>query len=297
MEDQYAKLLTEQRNQESFQLDSLSEQEIVQLFLQEEKAVDNALQQAATSIAEGMRMVATALQNGQIFLVGAGTSGRLGVLEASECPPTFGTSYEKVVAIMAGGNEAVFTAQEGAEDNPSTAVAELTKHSLSSKDLVIGITASGLTKFVESALHFASQQGTPTILITCNPKTQKDDTVQLLISLAVGPEVLTGSTRLKAGTATKRVLNILTTGGMTKIGKVYENLMVDVQMNSKKLEQRAIRIVSCLGQVDATKAQQLLQQTSGNPKVAIVMARKKLSYLEASQELSAAGGFLRKVID
>lgn len=293
---EYATLMTEQRNDNSCQLDTIDETTIVSLFLEEERAVDAALRMSRAQIARGIAMFASAFSKGRIFMVGAGTSGRLAVLEAAECPPTFGTAPDKIVAIMAGGNSAVFQSQEGAEDDEQDAPRTLRGHRCSNNDLVIGIAASGITRFVHSALGFSRTVCARSILITCNPDIITQDCADLIIGLPVGAEILTGSTRLKAGTACKRVLNILTTGAMARLGKIYQNLMVDVQLTSDKLRDRALRIVCNVGGVDAKHARYLLD-IAGSVKVAIVMARLAIDRHTAEQRLQEANGMLRHVIE
>lgn len=292
----YDGFLTERRNPASFRLDCMGSEDIVGLFLEEERAVDAAIKGARSELARGIDMLAGAYGEGRIFMVGAGTSGRLALLEAAECPPTFGTDPGKIIALMAGGDNAVFRAREGAEDDRQAGGDMLAEHRCGADDLVVGIAASGLTPFVQGALQFARSCRARTILVTCNPAKVPPDCAELVIGLPVGPEVLTGSTRLKAGTATKRALNILTTGAMVRNGKVYQNLMVDVQVRSNKLYARAVRIVSTVAGVDHEAAKTLLEGAGGSAKVAIVMALLGISCEDAKARLGQARGVLREVI-
>ena len=293
----YENLSTEKQNPISLKLDQMNPGQIVELFLEEEKSVDEALRLAAKEIEEAIVKFAKAFREGRIFIFGAGTSGRLGVLEAAECPPTFSSDPEKIIAFIAGGKEAVFRAQEGAEDQKDSAIQELQKQNCQKQDLVIAIAASGVTSYAHGALSYGKNVGAQTILITCNPKVVSGDCADLIVGLPVGPEILTGSTRLKAGTATKRALNMITTGAMVLNGKVYRNLMVDLKIASKKLKNRAMRIISQIAQMDQNKAMEFLEQAHGNLKAAIVMARCNLSYEDSLSKLQKANGVLQKIID
>jgi N-acetylmuramic acid 6-phosphate etherase len=289
----YAALSTEKPNPKSSGLDRLSSRQIVSLMNREDSKVVNAVAAASASIARGADKIAAALRaGGRLYLVGAGTSGRLAVLEAAECPPTFNT--DRVQAIMAGGKQAVFRSQEGAEDQEIPA-RQAIRRSVGPNDVVIGIAASGVTPFVRAALQEAKRRRAATILLTCNPKASAPADVR--IALRVGPEVLTGSTRLKSGTACKMALNMLTTAGMVRWGKVYDHWMVDLQPRSRKLAARGLRLVKELGRVTGAKAETLLKQAGGRVKPAILMARKNISYAQAMKRLSETGGFLRKAVD
>ena len=292
----YASLSTEKMNSRSGNLDRLSSAQIVRLMNREDARVLRAIAQAAPAIARAIELTSSALrEGGHLIFVGAGTSGRLGVIEAAECPPTFGTPPSLIQAIMAGGKAAVFKSKEGAEDSKSEAASAVRRIGVGKRDVVLGIAASGVTPFVKSALQAAKSRQAKTILITCNPKTSPG-LARIVISLSTGPEVLTGSTRLKAGSACKMALNILTTASMVKLGKVYGNRMVDLQPKSRKLVERGIRLIRDVGHASEQEARQLFKKSRGHVKAAIVMARKKVSYLKAVENLKRAEGFLRKVI-
>ena len=253
-----------------------------------------AVRRAESPIARAIRLIARYMKaGGRLHFIGAGTSGRLGVMEAAECPPTFNTPPAMIQAIMAGGPGAVFRSKEGAEDSEKNAAAAI-KRKVRSGDVVVGIAASGVTPFVRTALIRSRRRGAKTILITCNPLAREP--VDIKIALATGPEVLTGSTRLKAGTACKMALNILTTGTMIQLGKVYGNRMVDLQPKSRKLIARGIRLIRDLTGLSQTDAERLFHEARGRVKVAIVMARKKLSYTRANRRLAGVGGYLRKAL-
>src|SRR5947208_5423782 len=232
---------------------------------------------------------------GRLFFVGAGTSGRLGVLEAAECPPTFGTPPRLVQAIMAGGRPAVFRSREGAEDD-ARAAARAVGARVGPGDVVVGVSASGVTPFVRAALAAARRRGARTVLVACNPTTTRGAPADVIIAPAPGPEVLAGSTRLKAGTATKLVLNTLTTAAMARLGKVYGNRMVDLQPRSAKLRERAVRVITEIAGVRRPPAQRVLAESGGSVRVAIVMARCGLSARGAARVLREAGGSLREAL-
>jgi N-acetylmuramic acid 6-phosphate etherase len=258
--DDLAAALTEQRNPRSENLEKLNAQDLVKLFVDEEKFVGEALEGAAVDLARAVELVAESLRKGgRLFYVGAGTSGRLGVLDASEIPPTFGASPELVQGIIAGGATALQRSVEGAEDETSNGALAIDRRGVKDVDVVIGITASGRTPFVVGALERAKALGTKTILLSCNPAREKNATVDLAIDLAVGPEILTGSTRLKAGTATKVALNIISTGAMIALGKVRGNLMIDLNTSSTKLRDRATRMVAELTETDYDSARGQLE--------------------------------------
>jgi N-acetylmuramic acid 6-phosphate etherase len=260
--DDLAAALTEQRNPRSENLEKLSAPELVKLFVDEEKFVGEALKDAAVDLARAVELVAESLRKGgRLFYVGAGTSGRLGVLDASEIPPTFGASPELVQGIIAGGATALQRSVEGAEDETSNGALAIDRRGVKDVDVVIGITASARTPFVLGALARAKALGTKTILLSCNPAREKNATVDLAIDLAVGPEILTGSTRLKAGTATKVALNIISTGAMIALGKVKGNLMIDLNTSSTKLRDRATRMVAELTESDYDSARGQLEES------------------------------------
>jgi N-acetylmuramic acid 6-phosphate etherase len=231
-----------------------------------------------------------------VFLVGAGTSGRLGVVEAAEMPPTFGTTPKLVQAIMAGGQEAVFRAREGVEDNFEEGARSVARLRVSKRDVVIGVSASGITQFVRGALTGARKKGARIVFVTCWPGTELQNFVDLIIAPAVGPEVVAGSTRLKAGTATKMVLNMLTTISMIRVGKTYGNLMVDVQVGSEKLKDRAKRIVAMVTGISPDEAGELLRVAKWNTKAAIVMKNANVSYPQAVRRLRKAHDSVREAI-
>jgi N-acetylmuramic acid 6-phosphate etherase len=260
-----ANALTERRNPRSKNLETMSAQELVELFVDEEKFVQEALAKEAAGLARGIEMATKALRKGgRLFYVGAGTSGRLGVLDASEIPPTFGASAELVQGVVAGGVSALHHSVEGAEDEPGGGALAIDERGVTGMDVVCGISASGRTPFVLGALLAAKARGAQTILLTCNPARPRTEAFDLEIDLATGPEILTGSTRLKAGTATKIALNIISTGAMVALGKVRGNLMIDLAMTNKKLRDRAARLVAELGNCDYAEARERLQKNGWN---------------------------------
>jgi N-acetylmuramic acid 6-phosphate etherase len=270
--DSLAAALTEQRNPRSENLEKLSARELVELFVEEEKFVQDALRGAIVDLAKTVEMVAASLRKGgRLFYVGAGSSGRIGVLDASEIPPTFGASAELVQGIIAGGATALSRSVEGAEDEADNGALAIDERGIKNGDVVIGITASGRTPFVLGALGRAKSLGAKTVLLTCNPAGTAASTpdVDLTIDLATGPEILTGSTRLKAGTATKIALNIISTGAMVALGKVRGNLMIDLQILSTKLRDRAIRLVAEIAGCDYEAARKRLETTDWNLRAAV----------------------------
>ncbi|HNW33875.1 MAG TPA: N-acetylmuramic acid 6-phosphate etherase, partial [Candidatus Ozemobacteraceae bacterium] len=284
--------LTESRNPRSVYIDRQPTREIVRTFLNEDRSVFSAVEAAAESIAQAVdRIVASFRQGGRLIYIGAGTSGRLAVLDASECPPTFGVSPDLVTALIAGGTEAVFQAREGSEDDREAAVTDLKGVALRPIDTIVGITASGTTPYVISGLAFAKGIGSSTILLSCNPYGQRPD-VDIHINPVVGPEVITGSTRLKSGTACKIVLNMLSSISMIRIGKVYQNLMVDVRATNEKLRGRARRIVMEGARTTPEHADSCLSRAGGEVKLAIYLARNGGTADEARQALAAANGRL-----
>jgi N-acetylmuramic acid 6-phosphate etherase len=266
-------------------------------MIAEDRKVVAAVHREKERIAHGVEILTQALRRGgRIVFVGAGTSGRLGVVEAAEMPPTFGTPPSLVQGIMAGGKEAVFKAREGVEDDFEEGGRAIARLRPTRKDVVIGVSASGITPFVRGALTAARTAGLKIIFVTCWPGTELQNFVDLIIAPAVGPEVLTGSTRLKAGTATKMVLNMLTTIAMVKIGKTYGNLMVDVQTGSEKLRDRARRILRIVTGVDYDTADKLLRNARWNVKAAIVMQKSGLSYSRALARLRRADDVVRDAL-
>jgi N-acetylmuramic acid 6-phosphate etherase len=290
-------LPTEAINPATLAIDKQPPADIVELMLNEERKTIAAVHREKERIAVGIDIITQALRKGgRIVFVGAGTSGRLGVLEAAEMPPTFGTSHEMVQAIMAGGKNSVLRAKEGAEDNYEEGARSINRLLPAKKDVVIGVSASGMTPFVRGALTRARRAGSKIIFVTCDPRTELQTFVDLTIAPAVGPEVIAGSTRLKAGTATKLVLNMLTTASMIRIGKTYGNLMVDVQTGSEKLRDRARRILMIVTGMEYEDADKLLRQAHWNVKAAIVMQKSGLSYTRAVARLRKAHDFVRDAI-
>ena len=287
-------LITEQRNPNSMHVDSLSALEIVQLMNQEDKQVPLAIEKCLPQIAQAIECIVAAFQQGgRLVYIGAGTSGRLGVLDASECPPTFGVSPEMVKGIIAGGERALRHPIEGAEDSKTHAVVDLQTIQFSSKDVLVGIAASGRTPYVIGALEYAKSLGSVTVSIASNPNSAMANIVDIAIDTVVGPEVLTGSSRLKSGTAQKLVLNMLTTASMILMGKCYQNLMVDVQASNEKLKARAIRIVMQATDCDKTLAEETLKLADQNAKLAIMMILSGLDRAQAEALLEKHHGKLQ----
>jgi N-acetylmuramic acid 6-phosphate etherase len=292
----YSRLPTEKQNPKTASLDTLAVEKILRLIDREDQSVPRAVKRVNPALARGVRMIVSSLKSGgRLFFFGAGTSGRLGVLEAAECPPTFNTPPHLAQALMAGGKRAVFRSQEGAEDRAEEARREVRKR-VRKGDVVIGITASGVTPFVQGALQESKKRRARTILVACNHSFPLRSYVDLLIAPQVGPEVIAGSTRLKAGTATKLVLNRLTVASMVQLGKVYGNWMVDLQPRSKKLKARALRMVKRFTRLSDQRVKALLTKSKGNVKIAILMARRNLSYREALRTLQQTDGFLREAL-
>jgi N-acetylmuramic acid 6-phosphate etherase len=289
---------TEQRNPRTERIDLASSLEIVDLMNAEDATVPAIVGGQREQIARGIDLLVNAFKTGgRLLYIGAGTSGRLGVLDASECPPTFGTPPSLVTGIIAGGPTALVKSAEGAEDDVNAGAAAMDTAGLTNHDVVVGIAASGTTPYVRVALTRAQTLGARTILVTCGtPPKALSETCDVVINPVTGPEVLTGSTRLKAGTATKLVLNTLTTGAMIRLGKVYGNLMVDLMALSAKLHDRGERIVmECCG-VGRAEARAAIERAGGIVKLAIVMVRKKVEAAEARRLLEGAGGFVRPVV-
>ena len=287
-------LITEQRNPNSMHVDSLSALDIVQLMNDEDKQVPLAIEKCLPQIAQAVECIVAAFQQGgRLVYIGAGTSGRLGVLDASECPPTFGVSPEMVKGIIAGGERALRHPIEGAEDSKTQAVVDLQTIQFSSKDVLVGIAASGRTPYVIGALEYAKSLGSVTVSIASNPNSAMANIVDIAIDTIVGPEVLTGSSRLKSGTAQKLVLNMLTTASMILMGKCYQNLMVDVQASNEKLKARAIRIVMQATDCDKALAEETLKQADQNAKLAIMMILSGLDRAQAEALLEKHHGKLQ----
>lgn len=290
-------LPTEAINSATLRIDKLSAADIVEAMLSEDRKMLVAVQHEKERIAVGIDIITQALRKGgRIVFVGAGTSGRLGVVESAEMPPTFGTAPELVQAIMAGGKGAVLGAKEGVEDNYEEGARSINRIKPSKQDVVIGVSASGMTRFVSGALTRARRAGSKIIFVTCDPHTELQMFVDLTIAPAVGPEVIAGSTRLKAGTATKLVLNMLTTAAMVRIGKTYGNLMVDVQTGSEKLKDRARRIIIIVTGLGYEEADALLRRAHWNVKAAIVMQKGGLTLAQALSRLRRAHDVVRNAI-
>jgi len=291
-------LLTEQRLAESMKLDSMSVDEAVALMNAQDEIAVRAVAAVRVDVVRAIELAVAALASGgRLIYVGAGTSGRLGVLDASECPPTFRSDPQRVQGIIAGGEAAMFRSQEGAEDSADGGENVINDKDVGPRDVVIGIAAGGTTPFVHGALRQAAQRGAKTIFLTCVAPLPNEPPVQVIIRPLVGPEVLTGSTRLKAGTATKLVLNQITTISMVRLGKCYENLMVDLRATNAKLWDRGARIVRTLTGLDREAAMSLLKRADGDVKLAIVMQRKNVDPAMARQMLERANGYLRTALE
>jgi len=292
-------VITEQRNPNSTDIDLKSTSEIVQIFQEEDRKAVEAVAAESDAIAQAVEMIVEAFRDGgRLFYIGAGTSGRLGVLDASECPPTFSTKPEMVQGIIAGGDIALRKAVEGEEDKPERGAQVIREYQLTPQDVLVGIASSGRTPYVLGALKEAHAIGVKTIFFSCVPPAEELKAfVNHFITPIVGPEIITGSTRLKAGTATKLVLNMLTTISMVKLGKVYNNLMVDVHASNTKLIERSIRIVQTVTGVDTALADATLKQAGGSAKIAIVMLAKEINRTDAIALLEKHGGFLRPILD
>jgi len=293
-----SRLTTELRNPASERIDSLSALEIVRLMNAEDATVAEAVGREAEKIAQAIEIVVAKLAtDGRLIYLGAGTSGRLGMLDAAECPPTFNTPPEQVLGIIAGGPAALQRGIEGAEDSPETAVEDLRKVDLSARDVVFGIATSGRTPYVLGGLEYARQIGAATVALSCNRAAALVGSAEVTITPIVGPEVITGSTRLKAGTATKMVLNMVSTGAMVRLGKTYGNLMVDLRATNSKLVARSRRIVAALTSLSEPDAEELLARCGGEVKTAIVMSRCGMDVAQARQRLQVASGHLRRVLE
>ena len=292
-----SKIATEQRNPNTMHIDELSTEEMVKLINREDHRVAEAVGLVTGQIAKAVDLIAAHLKNGgRLIYCGAGTSGRLGILDAVECPPTYSTDPEMVQALMAGGYEAIFKAVEGAEDSKPLGVEDMKKISFTSKDVLVGIAASGRTPYVLGCMEYAKELGAPTIAVTCCPGSVLDSFADIGIAPCPGPEVITGSTRMKSGTAQKMVLNMLSTGAMIKLGKVYGNLMVDVKPSNEKLIRRCVNIVCAAAECDETVAISALEACDYRPKTAIVMVLLGVGADEAKALLSCSGGHISKVL-
>jgi len=290
-------MLSEQRNPNTLHIDALSSLEVVTLLNHEDKQVPFAVEKNLPQIAQAVERIVAAFQSGgRLVYMGAGTSGRLGVLDASECPPTFGVPSSMVVGLIAGGETALRNAVEGAEDNREAGEQDLRHIHFSRKDVLVGIAASGRTPYVIGGLQYAKQLGATTVSLVSNPNAIMSEIADIAITTAVGPEALTGSSRLKSGTAQKMVLNMLTTAAMIRLGKCYQNLMVDVQATNQKLKARAIRIVMQATECDQPMAEQTLFTTHGNAKLAIMMLLSGLDKDQAEAVLAQKKGRLQDAL-
>jgi len=290
-------LPTEAINPSTLGIDKLPPADIIEGMLNEDRKMLAAVQREKDRIVCGVEIITQTLRRGgRLIFVGAGTSGRLGALESAEMPPTFGTSPDLVLAVMAGGKNALVRAKEGIEDNYEEGARSINRLRPTKKDVVVGVSASGMTQFVRGALTRARRAGSKIIFVTCDPRSELQTFVDLLIAPAVGPEVIAGSTRLKAGTATKMVLNMLTTASMVRIGKTFGNLMVDVQTGSEKLRDRARRIITMVTGLEYERADELLRHAHWNVKAAIVMQKAGLTYPQALGRLRRAHDFVRDAI-
>ncbi|WP_301860820.1 N-acetylmuramic acid 6-phosphate etherase [uncultured Megasphaera sp.] len=290
-------IATEQRNSASSHIDQLSTLDLIRLINKEDQGVAPAVGAIAAEIAQAVDIItARVSQGGRLFYIGSGTSGRLGILDAVECPPTYSTDPSLVQGIIAGGPSAVFRAKEGAEDDSQAGAADLAAHDLTSRDVVVGISASGRTPYVVGALQYACSIGAAAISVSCSPDSPISRQADLDLCALVGPEVVTGSTRMKAGTAQKLILNMLSTGTMIRLGKVYGNLMVDVHASNQKLTERARRIVMTASGCSRNEAIEALAQCHGQAKTAIVMMLLSLTAADAARALKAADGRIATVL-
>ncbi len=290
-------LTTEASNPASLELDTIEVPQLLQLMNDEDTKVPVAVRAALPAITAAVDLITSRLRRGgRLIYIGAGTSGRLGVLDAAECPPTFSTAPDQVMGVIAGGQAALTQAVEGAEDSLTLAEGDLRALEVSDRDVVVGLTASGRTPYVLAALRFARSVGAAAISVACNPGADVSAYADVAIEVDTGPEILTGSTRLKAGTAQKLVLNMLSTASMVQMGKVYGNLMVDVSPTNAKLVTRAHHIISAATGVDAATAERYYRGSGGRTKIAIVMILAGVNAEEADRRLTAAGGLVRRVL-
>ena len=291
-------LTTESRNSSSLNIDKVSTLDMVKIINNEDKKVALAVEKELVKIAEAIDGIVSGMQKGgRLIYIGAGTSGRLGILDASECTPTYGVSEELVQGIIAGGTEAIFRAKEGAEDSKELAIEDLKSKNITENDTIVGLAASGRTPYVIGGLEYANKIGALTVSITCNANSEVAKVSKVSIAPVVGAEVVTGSTRMKAGTAQKLVLNMLSTGTMIKLGKVYGNLMVDVRATNKKLVERAKKIVCEATGVDREVAEKVLKETNYDVKLSILMILTGLDINEAKEKLSQNKGYIAKAME
>ena len=291
-------LTTESQNEASRELDNKSALEIARIINREDEKVAKAVRRALPEIAQAIDAIGDAVRKGgRLIYVGAGTSGRIAALDASEIPPTYNTDPETVQYVMAGGAKALGAASEANEDSRELGEADISKRRPTNRDVVVGLAASGRTPYTVAALEFAKARGATTVAVTCNPDSALANAVDIPIVVEVGPEVISGSTRMKAGTAQKMVLNMLTTGAMTRLGYVYGNLMVNVGMKNKKLVERGIGILQKAAGVDRELAQHALKSSNGSVPVALVMIKTGLNARQAEQRLKAFNGHVRRAIE
>ncbi|MBL4931546.1 N-acetylmuramic acid 6-phosphate etherase [Clostridium paridis] len=291
-------LVTEKRNENTKKIDSVTTLEMLKLINDEDKTVPLAVEKELNKISDAVDLISSKVKEGGRFIYcGAGTSGRLGVLDASECLPTYGVGDGVILALIAGGRDAMFKAKEGAEDSKELCVKDLRDVELTDKDVLVGIAASGRTPYVIGGLEYAGSIGASTISISCNPNSPMAKISDVSIAPVVGPEVVTGSTRMKAGTAQKLVLNMISTGVMIKMGKVYGNLMVDVNPSNEKLVERAKRIVMQATEVGREKAEEILQETNYNVKLSIMMIISNLEKEKAEELLLLNSGYIAKAVE
>ena len=292
------RLTTESRNKNTLNIDKVSTLEMVKIINNEDKKVAIAVENELPQISEAIDGIVERInRGGRLIYIGAGTSGRLGILDASECPPTYGVSEELVQGIIAGGTEAIFRAKEGAEDSKELAIEDLKVKNLTENDTVVGLAASGRTPYVIGGLEYANKIGALTVSVTCNGDSEVSKVAKISIAPVVGAEVVTGSTRLKSGTAQKLVLNMLSTGTMIKLGKVYGNLMVDVRATNEKLVERAKRIVCEATGVEKSQAEEVLSETNFDVKLAIFMILSGLNITQAKEKLSASKGYIARAME
>ena len=304
--DQLKELTTEQRNAASMRLDTETTLGILRIINAEDKKVAPSVESQIPLIAQAVDLVVKAFrEGGRLIYVGAGTSGRLGVLDSVECPPTYGTDPDMVQGLIAGGEKAMFQSQEGAEDKEAAGAAEMESKKVTSSDVVCGVAASLQTPFVVGAIKRAKKMGARTICVTTNPRSKLElleyrdlaDAIDIAICPEVGPEVIMGSTRMKSGTAQKLVLNMITTTAMVRLGKVYENMMIDLQMTSQKLRERAKRVLMIVAGVEYDQAEESLQRADWHVKTALVMLKAQVTKEEAARRLEQASGFVRPAIE
>lgn len=290
-------LATEQQNSHSQHIDSVSTEDMLRIINDEDHKVADAVGAIIPDIAKAVDTIADRLRHGgRLFYMGSGTSGRLGILDAVECPPTYSTAPERIQGLIAGGYEAIFRAKEGAEDSPELGRQDLIAKNLTADDVVVGLSASGRTPYVVGGLTYAASVGAATIAIDCSPHSAIGACADIDLCAVVGPEVVTGSTRMKAGTAQKMIANMLSTGAMIRLGKVYGNLMVDVKSSNQKLEERARRIVMTATGCSRQEAVKALAESQGRAKTAIVMILLNLPAKEAEDRLAAAQGYVAAVL-